>query len=52
MRGELEAALAALQAVSPDRAVRARPWPSSRTQADEGKLVLIEKAIAAETDAA
>jgi urea transport system permease protein len=51
MRRELEAALAALKLVSPDRAVRAPAIAELKDQADEGKLALMEKAIAAETDA-
>lgn len=52
MRRELEAALAALQLFSPDRALRAKAITELKDQADEGKLALIEKAEAAETDAA
>lgn len=52
MRRELEAALAALQLFSPERALRAKAIAELKDQADEGKLVLIEKAEAAETDGA
>jgi urea transport system permease protein len=52
MRRELEAALAALQLFSPERALRAKAIAELKDQADEGKLGLIEKAEAAETDAA
>ena len=51
MRRELEGALAALQLFAPERAQRAKAIAELKDQADEGKLVLIEKAIAAETDA-
>lgn len=51
MRRELEAALAALQLFSPDRALRTKAIAELKDSADEGKLVLIEKAEAAETDA-
>lgn len=52
MRRELEAALAALQLFSPERALRAKAIAELKDQADEGKLGLIEKAEAAESDAA
>lgn len=52
MRRELEAALAALQLFSPERALRAKAIAELKDQADEGKLTLIEKAEAAEPDAA
>lgn len=52
MRRELEAAVAALGLMSPDLAARGQAIADLRTQADEGKLPLIEKALAAETDAA
>ncbi len=52
MRRELESALAALKLFSPDRAVRAKAVTELQDQADEGKLVLIEKAEKTETDAA
>ena len=52
MRRELEAALAALQLFSPDRAARARAIRDLKDNADEAKLAIFEKAEAAETDAA
>ena len=51
MRRELEAALAVLKLVSPDVAVRRAAIAELKDDVDEGKLALIEKAIAAETDA-
>jgi urea transport system permease protein len=51
MRRELESAIAVLQLVSPDRAVRAKAITELKDQVDEGKLGLIDKASAAETDA-
>jgi urea transport system permease protein len=51
MRRELESAQAALRLFSPDRAERAKAIAELKDQADEGKLVLIEKAEAQETDA-
>jgi urea transport system permease protein len=51
MRRELEAAAAALALVSPDRDARAKAIVELKDQADESKLGLIEKALAAETDA-
>ncbi len=51
MRSELESAMAVLKLVSPDRAVRAAAITELKDQVDEGKLGLIDKAIAAETDA-
>jgi urea transport system permease protein len=51
MRRELEAALAVLKLVSPDVAVRRAAIAELKDDVDEGKLVLIEKAIGAETDA-
>jgi urea transport system permease protein len=51
VRRELESALAALKLFSPDRADRAKAVTELKDQADEGKLVLIEKAEASETDA-
>ncbi|MFY8086205.1 MAG: ABC transporter permease subunit, partial [Rubrivivax sp.] len=51
VRREFEAALAALKLFSPDRAVRDKAIDELKDGADEGKLVVIEKAIAAETDA-
>ena len=52
MRRELEAALAALQLFSPDRALRAKAVADLESQADVGKLALFEKAEASETDPA
>ena len=52
MRRELESALAALKLFSPERAKRAQAIAELKDQVDEGKLGLIEKAEAAETDAA
>jgi len=51
MRRELEAAIAVLKLVSPDRAVRAAAIDELKDQVDEGKLGLIDKAADAETDA-
>ncbi|HEY2930072.1 urea ABC transporter permease subunit UrtB [Piscinibacter sp.] len=51
MRRELEAALAALKLLSPNVAERAAALKDMRDSADEAKLPLIEKALAAETDA-
>jgi urea transport system permease protein len=50
MRRELEGALASLSLFSPDRAARERSIVGLKEQVDEGKLPLIEKALAAETD--
>jgi urea transport system permease protein len=50
VRRELESALAALKLFSPDRAERAKAVTELKDQADEGKLVLIEKAEKTETD--
>ena len=50
MRRELESALAALKLFSPDRAERLKAVGELKDQADEGKLVLIEKAEKTETD--
>ena len=52
MRRELGAAAAAMQLLSPDREERARGIAELRSQADESKLTLIDKAAAVETDAA
>jgi urea transport system permease protein len=52
MRREMESALAALALFSPDRALRAKALTDLRDQVDEGKLALLEKAEAAEADAA
>ncbi len=51
VRREFEAALAALALFSPDRDERDRAITGLRDQADESKLGVIEKALAAETDA-
>jgi urea transport system permease protein len=51
MRGELEAAVAALSLFSPDRAARAKSIDDIKDAIDEGKLGLLDKAIGAETDA-
>ncbi|MDZ7592039.1 MAG: urea ABC transporter permease subunit UrtB [Rubrivivax sp.] len=50
MRRELGAAVAAMQLLSPDREQRARGIAELRSQADESKLPLIDKAAAVETD--
>jgi urea transport system permease protein len=52
VRRELEGALAALKLFSPDRAERAKAITEMKELADEGKLVLIEKAEKNEIDAA
>jgi urea transport system permease protein len=52
MRRELQSALAALKLFSPDRALRAKAIAELKDQADESKLPLVEKAEAAESDAA
>jgi urea transport system permease protein len=52
MRSEFEAAVAALSLFSPDRAARAKSIDALKEVIDEGKLPLIEKAIAGESDAA
>lgn len=52
MRRELESALAALKLFSPDRDERLKAVGELKDQADEGKLILIEKAEKSETDAA
>jgi urea transport system permease protein len=51
MRGELEAAVAALSLFSPDREARAKSIADLKDAIDEGKLGLLDKAIGAETDA-
>ena len=51
MRRELEAALAALGLFAKDTAQRAKAVAALKDGADEAKLPLIEKALAAETDA-
>jgi urea transport system permease protein len=50
MRRELEAAMAVLKLVSPDVAVRRAAIAELKDDVDEGKLGLIERAVAAETD--
>jgi urea transport system permease protein len=52
MRGELDSALAALQLFSRDAKQRAGAVASMQKEPDESKLALIEKAYAAEADAA
>jgi urea transport system permease protein len=51
MRRELEGALASLSLFAPDRAARAGAIAGLKGQVDEGRLPLVEKALAAETDA-
>ncbi|MBP6902365.1 MAG: urea ABC transporter permease subunit UrtB [Burkholderiaceae bacterium] len=51
MRRELEGAVAALGLFAPDAALRAKAVTDLQDTADEAKLPLIEKALAAETDA-
>ncbi len=51
IRRALDAALASLKLLSPERAERAAAIRELREQADESRLPLIEKAYAAETDA-
>ncbi len=51
MRREMEAALAALSLLSPDRAARAKAINELKDQAEASKLPLVDKALAAETDA-
>ncbi len=50
MRREIEAAIAVLKLVSPDVAVRRAAIAELKDDVDEGKLGLIDKAAAAETD--
>ena len=52
MRREMESALAALALFSPDRAARAKAIVDLKDQVDEGKMALLDKAEAAESDAA
>ena len=52
MRRELEGALAALSLFAPDRALRAKAIQELKEQADASRLPLLQKAVAAETDAA
>ena len=51
MRRELGTAVAALGLISTDRSARAKAIATLKDEADEGKLPLIDKALAAETDA-
>jgi urea transport system permease protein len=51
MRSELEGALAALSLFAPEREARAKAIAALKDVMDEGKLPLVEKAYAAETDA-
>ena len=51
MRREIDAALAGLDLVSPDREVRAKALATLRDEADAARLPMFEKALAAETDA-
>ncbi len=50
MRKEIEGALAALALISPELTVRKKAVTELKDQIDEGKLPLLEKAYAAETD--
>ncbi len=50
MRSELQAALAALRLFSPDRAERMKAIAELKSQADDSKLPLVEKAAATEKD--
>ena len=52
MRGELDSALAALQLFAKDAGQRAAAVAALQKEPDPAKLPLIEKAFAAETDAA
>jgi urea transport system permease protein len=52
MRGELEAAVAGLSLFAPDRAVRAAALATLRDAVDASRLPLLDKAFAAEGDAA
>jgi urea transport system permease protein len=52
MRRELEAAAAALALLSPDRAARAKAVAELKDRIDPAQLPLVERAIAAEGDAA
>jgi urea transport system permease protein len=51
MRREMQAVLASLALFSPERDVRAKAIAQLKDEIDEGKLGLIDKAMAAETDA-
>jgi urea transport system permease protein len=50
MRGELDAAMAALKLFSKDVALRREAIKTLQNESDESRLPLIEKALAAETD--
>jgi urea transport system permease protein len=52
MRRQFEAALAGLKLFSPDATLRAAAISELKDQADEGKLPLVERALAAETQPA
>ncbi|WP_422016824.1 urea ABC transporter permease subunit UrtB [Roseateles sp.] len=52
MRREIDAALAGLDLLSPDRATRAKALDTLRDDADATKLALFERALASEPDAA
>jgi urea transport system permease protein len=52
LRGELDTALATIKLFSPDAALRADAVKTLQGEPDEAKLPLVEKALAAETDAA
>jgi urea transport system permease protein len=51
MRGEIDAALSALQLLSPDAALRVQAAKSVLKEPDPTKLAMLEKALASETDA-
>ena len=50
MRGEIDAALSALQLLSPDAALRVQAAKSVLKEPDPTKLAMLEKAMASETD--
>jgi urea transport system permease protein len=50
MRGEIDAALSALQLLSPDAALRVQAAKSVLKEPDPTKLVMLEKALASEAD--
>jgi urea transport system permease protein len=52
MRGEIDAALSALQLLSPDAALRVQAAKSVLKEPDPTKLAMLEKALASETDEA
>ena len=52
MRGEIDAALSALQLLSPDAALRVQAAKSVLKEPDPTKLAMLEKAMASETDEA